>query len=46
MDTTIHVIIKVMRFVRTIHGAYGGGRNPKIRLWVALVLNVEMMKKT
>ena len=46
LDTTIRVIIKVMRFVRTIYGAYGGGRNPKIRLWVTLFLNIEMMKKT
>ena len=45
LDTTIRVVIKVMRFVRTIHGAYGGGRNPKIRLWVTLFLKAEMMKR-
>lgn len=44
MDTTIRVIIEVMRFVRTVPGAYGGGGNPKIRLWVTLFLKVEMLK--
>lgn len=45
LDTTIRVVIKVVRFVRTIHGAYGGGRNAKIRLWVTLFLKAEMMKR-
>lgn len=43
-NTSIHVVIKVMRFDNTLQGVCGGRRNLKTELWVTVILKVKKVE--